>query len=89
MIYMLHASASVAAVRAGACVFFLLSGALAVLLDAVPGLVTVAACLILSVRHRRFCLREFGGNTGDLCGFLMLGAELVCQIIAAVGGMLA
>lgn len=36
--------------------------------------------------HRRFCLRQFGGNTGDLAGFLLQNLELLFLVIAAIGG---
>lgn len=48
---------------------------------------TLAATACFFV-HKRFCIWEFGGNTGDLAGFLLHNVELICLITAAVGGTL-
>lgn len=37
--------------------------------------------------HRRFCIWEFGGNTGDLAGFFLETLELLLLLIAAIGGL--
>lgn len=47
--------------------------------------VCTALCFLL---HRRFCLREFGGNTGDLAGFLLQKLELLTLAVAALGGII-
>ena len=39
--------------------------------------------------HYRFCMREFGGNSGDLAGFLLQNLELGYLILAAAGGIFA
>lgn len=53
------------------------------------GGVAVAACGLYFLLHRRFCLREFGGNTGDLAGFLLQNIELLLLAVAVLGGLLA
>ncbi|MDO4270175.1 MAG: adenosylcobinamide-GDP ribazoletransferase [Eubacteriales bacterium] len=58
-----------------------------------PGAVS-AACggvLLLCVwlgLHWRLCRKGFGGITGDLAGFFISTAELLCLAFAAVGGLL-
>jgi len=47
------------------------------------GAVAVAGYVML---HRRMCLRGFGGNTGDLAGFLSQNIELLWLAAAALGG---
>lgn len=39
--------------------------------------------------HRRLCISQFGGNTGDLAGFLLQNLETLLLVVAAVGGALA
>jgi len=38
--------------------------------------------------HKRMCMRQFGGNSGDLAGFLLQNIELWCLIAAAIGGIM-
>ncbi|MDR2908743.1 MAG: adenosylcobinamide-GDP ribazoletransferase [Oscillospiraceae bacterium] len=87
MMFLLHGSAPTAAVMACSAVFFTACGAAAVLLDPLCGALTSALCLLYRPLHRRFCLRAFGGNTGDLTGFFILNAELICLATAAAGGV--
>lgn len=58
-----------------------------IVLSPLWGTVSAAACALYFYFHRRFCLREFGGNTGDLAGFLLQNLELLLLIIAAIGGV--
>lgn len=51
------------------------------------GGVGAAATVLVFTAHRRFCLWEFGGNTGDLAGFLLQNLELVYLMIAVIGGL--
>lgn len=36
--------------------------------------------------HRRYCLWEYGGNTGDLAGFMLQNLELLALMVAVIGG---
>lgn len=38
--------------------------------------------------HRRFCIRTFGGNTGDLAGFMLQNIEMLILLIAVIAGLL-
>lgn len=52
---------------------------------------TAAALLALLLWdgwHRRLCLRDFGGITGDLAGFSISAAELLVLIFSASGGLI-
>ena len=51
------------------------------------GVMTVLAGALFLL-HLRFCTWEFGGNTGDLAGFLLLNVELLCLFTAVLGGIL-
>ena len=42
---------------------------------------------VWSAAHRRLCLRDFGGITGDLAGFYISTAELLLLALAAIGGL--
>ena len=52
----------------------------------------VGLCLLLvllwSAWHRRLCLRDFGGITGDLTGFFISTAELLTLAVSALGGLI-
>ena len=52
----------------------------------------VPLCLLLvllwSAWHRRLCLRDFGGITGDLTGFFISTAELLRLAVSALGGLI-
>ena len=52
----------------------------------------VPLCLLLvllwSAWHRRLCLRDFGGITGDLTGFFISTAELLTLAVSALGGLI-
>lgn len=37
--------------------------------------------------HRRTCEVEFGGNSGDLAGFLLMNLELLYLAVAVIGGL--
>lgn len=62
--------------------------ALGIRLFPLAGSVTAGAVLLHWLVHRRFCMRNYGGNTGDLAGFLLQMLELTILAVAAVGGML-
>lgn len=51
------------------------------------GVVMAAAAALYFLLHRRFCIWEFGGNTGDLAGFLLQNMELLILAVAVVGGL--
>lgn len=51
------------------------------------GAVNAVLCLVYAVAHKRMLLREFGGNTGDLSGFLSQTIELLTLLVAAIGGI--
>lgn len=55
-------------------------------MNVVWGLAATIVCLILYMGHRRFVRSEFGGNTGDLAGFLTQNIELALLLVAAIGG---
>ncbi len=48
----------------------------------------LSALLLWGARHRRLCLRCFGGVTGDLAGFYISVAELLALLFAAWGGLM-
>ncbi len=54
--------------------------------------IAVPLCLLLvllwSAWHRRLCLRDFGGITGDLTGFFISTAELLTLAVSALGGLI-
>lgn len=52
------------------------------------GAVNACLCLGCAAVHKRMLLREFGGNTGDLSGFLSQTIELLTLLVAAIGGIL-
>lgn len=52
------------------------------------GLIACGAAAGYFLLHRRFCLGQFGGNTGDLAGFLLQNTELLFLAVAAIGGLL-
>lgn len=71
---------------------------------AVAAIACLAACAVLSpvwgtaaivfaagyfLWHYRFCMHGFGGNSGDLAGFLLQNLELGFLIFAALGGIFA
>ena len=45
------------------------------------GLAVMAAFLLMLFWYRRFCLRNFGGVTGDLFGAYVEGAELLLWMV--------
>lgn len=51
------------------------------------GAVAAVLSAVYFVLHRRFCIWEFGGNTGDLAGFLLQNLELLILAVAVVGGL--
>lgn len=48
------------------------------------GIAAAAVTLAAFFLHRRFCIREFGGNTGDLAGFLLMNTELIFLLLAGL-----
>lgn len=61
---------------------------LAIRVSPVCGTAAAAACAGYFLLHRRFCIRDFGGNTGDLAGFLLQNVELLILVFAVAGGYL-
>lgn len=49
---------------------------------------TLLALLLWNAGHKRLCLRDFGGITGDLTGFYISLCELMALALAALGGLL-
>ena len=39
--------------------------------------------------HEWMCRRQFGGNNGDLAGFLLQNVELLCLVFAVINGIVA
>lgn len=87
---LVHAFSSSAARTAAvvACVLFILAScAVSIVVSPLWGSVMIAAALAYFLYHRRFCLWEFDGNTGDLAGFLLQNVELISLAAAVVGGV--
>lgn len=51
------------------------------------GAINAVLCLGYVAVHKRMAMREFGGNTGDLSGFLSQNIELLTLLVAAIGGI--
>lgn len=51
------------------------------------GIVAAVASIVYFFLHRRFCIWEFGGNSGDLAGFLLVNMELLFLTVAVIGGL--
>ena len=53
--------------------------------------ITAAVLAVLLIAwygiHERLSIRTFGGITGDLAGFCISISELLCLVVAAVGGL--
>ena len=65
-------------------VFFLLvSGAIMIFISPVQGISVLAAALIALAYHRYASYRDFGGITGDLCGWFLQMCE-ISMLAAAV-----
>ena len=52
------------------------------------GIAAIFVLLVLLPLYRRFCIRIFGGVTGDLAGFAITNAETVILLVAVVGGLI-
>jgi len=52
------------------------------------GVLGLLLCAAVACMHRVLCLRQFGGNTGDLSGWFSQHIELCVLAVAAVGGLL-
>jgi len=50
-------------------------------------LACLLALLLWDILHKRLCLRDFGGITGDLAGFFISVSELLALAAAAFGGL--
>lgn len=68
--------------------FVLVLVALGALVSPLWSAVFAVAAVLYFLLHRSFCLRIFGGNTGDLAGFFVQVLELLLLAVAAVGGQL-
>ncbi len=55
--------------------------------SALPALVGVIAIILFNIIFRRTALKKFGGISGDLAGFFICVGELMCILIAAIGGV--
>lgn len=87
MVHYLSNNASMAA-SVAVCKFFVLGMlAVCVLFSPLWGCVVAVATGVLYLVHRRFCRVAFGGNTGDLAGFLLQNTELLFLALAALGGI--
>lgn len=64
------------------------AAAAGILLFPLWGGVLAAGFVVYFLLHRRFCVCEFGGNTGDLAGFLLQILELMALLVAVIGGAL-
>lgn len=51
-------------------------------------LLCLLALAVWNILHKRLCLRDFGGITGDLTGFFISTAELLTLAFAALGGLM-
>lgn len=51
------------------------------------GIVLAVASAAYFLLHLRFCMWEFGGNTGDLAGFMLQNMELLALAVAVIGGL--
>lgn len=69
-------------VRIAAVLYLLISGILLLSIGGwLMGLAVLAAFLLMLFWYRRFCLRNFGGVTGDLFGAYVEGAELLLWMV--------
>ena len=66
----------------------LISFELRKLLERPTAWVGLLLVLLWSAWHRRLCLRDFGGITGDLTGFFISTAELLTLAVSALGGLI-
>jgi len=89
---LVHTFSSAAARRAVVlvCLLYALAAmALCIAVSPLWGGFLLATGLLYFVWHRRFCMDKFGGNTGDLAGFLLQNVELMALTAAAIGGVTA
>lgn len=68
-------------------VYIVLLTALGMLVSPQWSIIFAAVAILYFLLHRSFCLRVFGGNTGDLAGFFVQVLELLLLVVAAVGGL--
>lgn len=75
--------------RASAAALFcvLVAAAALAFLSPLPGTAAAAAGLVWTLACRHLAAREFGGITGDICGFLLQLCELSCLAGAWIGGI--
>ncbi len=65
----------------------IVTAAVLVYLEGMPGVVTVLSGAAVFVYYRRMCVREFGGTTGDLAGYFLTMCETVMLVCIVVGGL--
>lgn len=88
LVYLFSDSAAKAAVVAVCTAILVAMLALCVAVSPLWGGVMAGAAAGYFLLHRRFCIWEFGGNTGDLAGFLLTNMELLFLAVAVAGGLL-
>ena len=67
-------------VRAVTIAYVLLAYALAICLSPAAGIGLAAVSLLTFLFYYRFCMKYFGGMTGDLAGFFTCICELACLL---------
>ncbi len=75
------------ATRRALIVQAVLAAVLLVVLAGARGACAAALALALFAAHRRRCLAEFGGITGDLAGWYIQVSELVMEAAIVLGGL--
>lgn len=69
--------------------YVVIFAAVIVSISALWGIVFNLLAVLYFWYHMHFCYSRFGGNSGDLAGFLLENIELLALIMAAVGGVMA
>lgn len=64
--------------------FILLSGTAMVFLCPIPGIAALTAALLVLAYHRYTAYRDFGGITGDLCGWFLQVCEIAMLTAAFI-----